>query len=387
MVKIKTIEYFRVLPRWLFVKVTDEAGNYGWGESTLEGHTEAIEGSLDELIGRFVGYEADDIEHIWQVAWRLGFYRGGAVFMSAISGIDIALWDLKGRKLGVPIYSLLGGKLRHKVAVYSWIGGDRPSDIAVQAKQRKEQGFTAIKMNATSDLGWLDSPSALQSSVERLKAVKAAGLDAGLDFHGRVHKPMAKQLAKLLEPHQPLFIEEPLLSEHPEAIKQFSQHTTIPIALGERLYSRWDVKPFLESGAIDVLQPDVSHCGGISEIRRIAAMCEAYDVGLAPHCPLGPISLAASIQVAVTSPNFVIQEMSCGIHYNKMTPEGAGEWDLNSYLKDKSVFDVKEGYVQTPTGPGLGIEVDEDLIRKISKDCKAWRCLEFFGPDGAVREW
>lgn len=135
-------------------------------------------------------------------------------------------------------------------------------------------------MNATSDLGWLDSPSALRSSVERLKAVKAAGLDAGLDFHGRVHKPMAKQLAKLLEPHEPLFIEEPLLSEHPEAVKQFSQHTTIPIALGERLYSRWDVKPFLESGCIDILQPDVSHCGGISEIRRIAAMCEAYDVGL-----------------------------------------------------------------------------------------------------------
>ncbi|KAG0635121.1 enolase C-terminal domain-like protein [Tuber brumale] len=387
MAKITSIEYFRVLPRWLFVKVASEDGQFGWGESTLEGHTEAIEGSLDELIGRFVGYEADDIEHIWQTAWRLGFYRGGAVFMSAISGIDIALWDLKARKLKVPLYSLLGGKVRSRVAVYAWIGGDRPSDVEEQAKQRKAQGFTTIKMNATEDLGWLDSPSALQSSVERLKAVKAVGLDAGLDFHGRIHKPMAKQLAKLLEPHQPLFIEEPLLSEHPEAIKHFSQQTTIPIALGERLYHRWDIKQFLEASSIDILQPDISHCGGVSEIRRIAAMCEAYDVGLAPHCPLGPIALAASIQVALSTPNFVIQEMSLGIHYNKMTPPGAGTYDLNSYVKDTTVFEVNEGYVKVPTGVGIGIEVDEAEVRRVSKDCKAWRCLEFHGPDGAVREW
>ncbi|KAF8466977.1 enolase C-terminal domain-like protein [Kalaharituber pfeilii] len=384
MAKITSIEYFRVMPRWLFVKVTSSDGGYGWGESTLEGHTEAIEGSLDELIGRFVGYEADDIEHIWQTAWRLGFYRGGAVFMSAISGIDIALWDLKARKLGVPIYSLLGGKVRDKVSVYAWIGGDRPEDVEAQAKKRIGQGFKAIKMNATADLGWLDSPSALQGSVERLKAVKALGLDVGLDFHGRVHKPMAKQLAKALEPHQPLFIEEPLLSEHLEAIKHFSTQTSIPIALGERLYNRWDVKPFLESAAIDVLQPDISHVGGISEIRRIAAMAEAYDVGIAPHCPLGPIALAASIQVALATPNFVIQEMSLGIHYNSMHNS---TYDLCSYLKDASIFDVKEGYVKAPTGPGLGIEIDEAEVRKVSKNCKAWRCLEFHGPDGSVREW
>lgn len=167
---------------------------------------------------------------------------------------------------------------------------------------RKAQGFTAIKMNATEDLGWLDSPSALNASVERLKAVKAEGLDVGLDFHGRLHKPMAKQLAKLLEPHQPLFIEEPLLSEHPEAIKAFSQHTTTPIALGERLYNRWDVKPFLESSSIDILQPDVSHCGGISEIRRIAAMCEAYDVGLGKPAR----SPARASALAAFLPSFLI---------------------------------------------------------------------------------
>lgn len=238
-------------------------------------------------------------------------------------------------------------------------------------------------MNATADVAWLDSPSALASSVERLKAVKAQGLDVGLDFHGRLHKPMAKQLAKLLEPLQPLFIEEPILSEHPEAVKAFSQHTTTPIALGERLYNRWDVKPFLESSSVDILQPDVSHVGGISELKRIANMAEAYDVGIAPHCPLGPIALAASIQVDCTISNFVIQEMSLGIHYNAMN----GNHDLRDYVKNPEVFNVEGGYVKRPTGVGLGIEIDEAMVRRVAVNCKPWRCLEFHGPNGEVREW
>ncbi|KAL9137927.1 MAG: hypothetical protein Q9175_000882 [Cornicularia normoerica] len=383
MAKIKTIEYFRVLPRWLFVKVCDEQGNYGWGESTLEGHTLAVEGCLDSLRGRFVGYEADDIEHLWQTAYRLGFYRGGPVLMSALSGIDIALWDLKARRLHLPLYQLLGGKVRHKVKVYAWIGGDRPRDVEKAAKERMAQGFTAIKMNATEDIDWLDSPRALDSSVERLKTVKALGMDAGLDFHGRLHKPMAKQLAKALEPYHPLFIEEPLLSEHSEGIKQLSLLTTIPIALGERLYSRWDVKRFLQDTSVDILQPDISHCGGISELCKIATMAEAYDVAIAPHCPLGPIALAACVQFAMTAPNFVIQEMSIGIHYNLE----AGQYDLTNYVKDKSVWDVKDGYVEGLHGEGLGIEVDEDEVRQVAKTAPAWTLRGFTGPDGSIREW
>ncbi|GAD97771.1 mandelate racemase/muconate lactonizing enzyme family protein [Paecilomyces variotii No. 5] len=382
MVKIQSIEYFRVLPRWLFVKVTDEEGQYGWGESTLEGHTEAIEGTLSALSKRFQGYEADDIEHIWQTAWRLGFYRGGPVFMSAISGIDIALWDLKGRRLGIPIHQLLGGKVRNKLSVYAWIGGDRPADVEAAGRARLEQGFKAVKMNATEDVNWLDSPSVLESSVERLKRVKSIGLDAALDFHGRLHKPMAKQLAKALEPHHPLFLEEPLLSEHPEGIKHLSSLVSCPIALGERLYNRWDVKRFLEDGSVDVLQPDISHCGGISELRRIASMAETYDVAIAPHCPLGPIALAACMQVDLSTPNFVIQEMSLGIHYNTDT-----EYDVTSYLKDPKVFDVKDGYVEALTAPGLGIEVDEEMVRRVAKDAQPWVPKEFYGADGGIREW
>lgn len=378
---IASLEYFRVPPRWLFVKITDEEGKVGWGEASLEGHSQAVEGCLDAYRDRILGLNADDIEHIWQLMYRHGFYRGGPVLMSALSGIDIALWDLKARRLGVPIYQLLGGKLRNKLKVYAWIGGDRPDGVELQAKGRQAQGFTSVKMNGTEDLGWLDSPAALQACVDRLKAVKNLGMDAGVDFHGRVHKPMAKQLAKLLEPHQPMFIEEPLLSEHIEGIKALSLHTTTPIALGERLHTRWDVKPFLESAAVDILQPDVCHVGGISELRRIASMCEAYDVALAPHCPLGPLALAACVQVDACSPNFAIQEMSLGIHYN------AGTEDLTSYTTNPEVWNIKDGYIDLMGGPGLGIEIDEEWVRRSSKDAAPWTNTGFIGPGGEVREW
>lgn len=303
--------------------------------------------------------------------------------MSALAGIDIALWDLKARRLKVPLYELLGGKVRNKIKVYSWIGGDRPKDVERAAKERLAQGFRAIKMNATEDVDWLDSPKTLETSVERLKTVKALGLDAGIDFHGRLHKPMAKQLAKALEPHNPLFIEEPLLSEHAEGIKQLSLLTTIPIALGERLYSRWDLKRFLEAASIDIVQPDISHCGGISEMRRMASMAETYDVAVAPHCPLGPIALAACMQFAMATPNFVIQEMSLGIHYNVE----AGDYDIKNYVTDKSVWEVHDGYVNGLHGIGLGIEVDENEVREVAKRTVPWPWKGFIGPDGGVREW
>ena len=382
--KIASIEYFRVKPRWLFVKLSDSHGLSGWGEATLEGHSQAVEGALDELTALLIGHEADAIEHIWQMCYRQGFYRGGPVFMSALAGIDIALWDLKGRRLGVPVYQLLGGKVRDKVQVYAWIGGDRPGDGEAAAKARLTQGLKCVKMNATEDVSWLDSPAVLDATVERLKIVKGLGLDAGLDFHGRLHRPMAKQLAALLEPHRPLFIEEPLLSEHLEGYKQLAGQTSIPIAMGERLYSRWDFKPFLEAGVLDIVQPDISHAGGISEVKKIATMAEAYDVALAPHCPIGPIALAACMQVALSTPNFVLQEMSLGIHYNVEE----GEEDLNTYLIDQSVFDIKDGYVDALTGHGLGIEVNEEVVRRMSNtDTAPWRTKQFHGPDGSIREW
>jgi galactonate dehydratase len=312
--------------------------------------------------------------------------------------LAITLTGSSARRLGLPIYQLLGGKVRDKLKVYAWIGGDRPGDVEAQAyvgpllerdysslktrsRARIAQGFRAVKMNATEDLAWLDSPHALDTSVERLKTVKSLGIDAGVDFHGRVHKAMALQLAHKLTPHEPLFIEEPLLSEHPESIAALSRLVPVPIALGERLHSRWDIKPFLESASVSILQPDICHVGGISELRRIAIMAEAYDVALAPHCPLGPIALAANIQVDAVSANFAIQEMSLGIHYN------AGSADIDTYIKNPDVWKVRHGLVELMNGPGLGIEVDEDKVRAASVNAVAWRSPSFRGPGGEWREW
>ncbi|GHJ84789.1 hypothetical protein NliqN6_1191 [Naganishia liquefaciens] len=381
--RITKIETFRVRPRWLFVRVETSKGIVGWGEATLEGHSEAVEGAFADFRERFIGWDAANIEDIYQSAYRHRFYRGGEVLMSALSGLDIALWDIKGKTLGVPVWELLGGKVRERANVYGWIGGDRPSDVLEQAKARKEQGFTAVKMNAVESLGWLDSPHALEATVERLKDVKSVGIDVGLDFHGRVHKTLAKQLAAALEPHKPLFIEEPLLPGQVPEMEKLYRKTNIPIALGERLFTRQDVRPYFEAGCIDIIQPDISHAGGISETRRIANMAETYDIGVAPHCPLGPIAFAASLQIAYSTPNFLICEMSWKMHYN------AGDFDLFTFLKNPEVFEVKNGAVEILTGPGLGIELDEELIRKNAEENKdfSWRNPTWRGPDGGIREW
>ncbi|KAL0576391.1 hypothetical protein V5O48_005580 [Marasmius crinis-equi] len=389
---ITKIEAFRVPPRWLFVRVETSDGIVGWGEATLEGHTESVEGAIQDLTERFMGVDPSNIEDIWQTAYMGRFYRGGPVFMSALSGLDIALWDIKGKKLGVPVWQLLGGKVRDRVRVYGWIGGDHPSDVVSAALARKEQGFTAVKMNGTDAVAWIDSPTTLEATVDRVKQVRATGVDVGVDFHGRLHKGMAKQLAKLLEPFRPFFIEEPLLPTQPEEIADLSNAVSIPIALGERLYTRHDFRPYLERRAIDIAQPDVAHCGGISELQRIATLTATYDVALAPHCPLGPIALAACLQVATAAPNFVIQEMSWQMHYNQTNEENPlGNADLHTYMKNPEVFDVNNGHIDILTNSGIGIEVNEDRVREAAKYCvenmKAWRNPLWRGDDGSLREW
>jgi galactonate dehydratase len=378
--KIGRIETFYVPPRWLFVRVEAEDGACGWGEASLEGHAEAVVGAFEALKDRFIGHDPFRIEDMWQVAYRGGFYRGGPVLMSAIAGFEQALWDLKGKALGIPAWEMLGGRVRDKVRAYAWIGGDRPHEIAAAAKSRREQGFSAVKMNATAELDWIGTPKAFEEVVRRVEAAQAEGMDVGLDFHGRVHRPMAKQLAKALEPLGLLFIEEPILSENPEGLAQIAELTSTPIALGERLYSRWDFKRFFESGAVDIIQPDLSHAGGLLECRKIAAMAEAYDVAVAPHCPLGPLALASCLQLAACTPNVAIQEMSLGIHYN------VGH-DLLEFCSDKAVLTPSDGYLGIPTGPGLGIEIDEEAVRAADKERHRWRNPVWRLADGSFAEW
>ena len=378
--RIARIETFTVPPRWLFVRVETSDGHVGWGEASLEGHAEAVVGVFEAFRDRFLGHDPRRIEDIWQVACRGGFYRGGPVLMSALSGLDQALWDLKGRLHGLPAWEMLGGLVRDRIRAYAWIGGDRPHEIADAARARREQGFSAVKMNATAELDFLGTPKLLADVVERVRAAQAESMDVGLDFHGRIHRPMAKQLAKLLEPLGLLFIEEPLLSENPEGLREIAGLVATPIALGERLYSRWDFKPFLERGIVDIIQPDLSHAGGLSECRRIAAMAEAYDVAVAPHCPLGPLALASCLQLAGCSPNVAIQEMGLGIHYNV----GA---DLLSFVMTPEALTPVGGFLPIPTGPGLGVEIDEGAVREADKDRHRWRNPIWRLRDGSFAEW
>ena len=381
--KISALELFTLPPRWLFLKVSTDDGYEGWGEPIVEGQAGTVRGAVEDMADFLLGRDPRQIEDIWQTLFRARFYRGGPVMMSAIAGVNQALWDIKGKYHGVPIYELLGGKVRDRVQIYAGIGGERPEDVAAQAQQRKGEGLRAVKMGAVNTVHYMDTFQHIDEAVARVAAVRGqVGNDFSIavDFHGKVHKPMAKSLIRELEPFHLMFVEEPILPMHNESLLDLKRSTSIPIATGERMYSRWDFKTILAEGSVDIIQPDVSHAGGISEVFRIAAMAEAYDVALAPHCPLGPIALASCIQVDAVAYNALIQEQSLGLHYNKSA-------DLLDYLADPSVFHYEDGYVKVPTAPGLGIALDEEKIRAASDHSFRWRNPSLRRKDGSVAEW
>ncbi len=381
--KITSLKLYTVKPRWLFLKIETDEGIVGWGEPIVEGRAATVKAAVEELSYYLIGKNPLNIEDHWQVLYRGGFYRGGPELMSAISGIDQALWDIKGKYYNAPIYELLGGLCRQKLRVYSWIGGDRPSDIVEAAREKIEAGFTAVKMNATEEMHYIDSFKKVQQVIDRIAALRDAfgyDLDIAVDFHGRVHKSMAKVLAKELDAFKLMFIEEPVLPQNNEALREIVRYTSTPIATGERMFSRWDFKNLLMDGYVDIIQPDLSHAGGISECKKIASMAEAFDVAVAPHCPLGPIALAACIQLDACTPNVFIQEQSLGIHYNESS-------DLLDYLKDPSVFKYSNGFVDIPKGPGLGIEIDEQKVLEAAKEGHNWKNPVWRNEDGTVAEW
>ncbi|MBA8825524.1 galactonate dehydratase [Saccharopolyspora lacisalsi] len=380
--KITGLQTYQVPPRWLFLRVETDEGVVGWGEPVVEGRAETVRAAVDELADYLIGQDPSRIEDHWQVLSKGGFYRGGPVLSSAVAGIDQALWDIKGKVHGVPVHDLLGGPVRDRMRVYSWIAGDEPTAAAEHAAQRVDSGFTAMKMNATGRTRGLESHREIREAAERVGAVREAigtDNDVAIDFHGRVSPAVARQLLRELEPLHPMFVEEPVVPELSFELARLGEFTTIPIATGERLYSRWDFREVL-AGGVAVAQPDLSHAGGISECRRIASLAEMYGVSLAPHCPLGPIALAASLQVDFASPNAVIQETSLGIHYNKGS-------DVLDYLVDTSVFDYTGGFVERLTGPGLGIEIDEQAVRRASEQAHRWRNPVWRNADGSFAEW
>lgn len=380
--KISDIKVYKVKPRWIFVKVLTDEGIAGWGEMISGTKTETVVAGAYEMGKKLLGRNPFEIERLWQEMHR-SFFRGGPINGTIISCLEMALWDIKGKALNLPVYELLGGAARDRIRVYSWIGGDRPSDVAEQAQERVDKGFTAIKMNATSELHYIDSYNKVQAVVDRVASIRdqvGDQLEIGIDFHGRVHRPMAKVLAHALEPYHPMFLEEVVLPENWESFDDIAHEVSVPLATGERLYTRWDFKNLFRQGAVDIVQPDVALCGGILETRKIAAMAEAFDMGVAPHAPYGPVSLAATLQVDACTPNVFIQEQSLGIHYNQ-------GFDLLDFVKNKEIFQYKDSYVQLPKGPGLGIDMDEDKIKEVAQEGLVWSNPAWKNYDGTIAEW
>ena len=366
--RITKLETMLVKPRWLFLKVHTDEDVTGWGEPITEGRAKTCATAVAEIAPYLIGKDPRNVVHHWQAIYRHAFYRGGPILTSALSGIEQALWDIKGKLLGVPIYELLGGPTRDRIRVYAHVG-NRPESL----RQRKAEGFTAFKTGVrnSTQSGVIASKRFIDEAVEAFAALREAGgddADIGIDFHGAITPQNAKLLIRALEPYYPMFIEEPIQCQDIEGMAEIARGTHLPIATGERLFTKWAFRDVLEKRAATILQPDLCHCGGIMEARLIAGMAEAYYATLAPHNPLGPISLASGLQLAASIPNFLCQEqVNLG----------------DGYLKQP--FKVEDGHVQLPTGPGLGIEIDENLLAdKLDHD---WRNPETYFNDGSVVDW
>ena len=372
--KITKLETLLVKPRWLFLKMHTDEGLVGLGEPILEGRALTCAQAVAELAPYLVGKDPCRAVHHWQAMYRHAFYRGGPILTSALSGVEHALWDLAGKAAGIPVYQMLGGPLRDRIKMYRGTGGRTPEEAAAAVKERMAQGFTAIKTGVAKSrpARIVENPAFIDHAVETFAAMREAGgreLDIAIDFHGAISPQTAALLIKALEPYQPMFIEEPIQCQDVAGMAELARKTHIPIATGERIFTKWGFRDILENRAATILQPDLSHAGGIFETRLIAGMAESYYAAVAPHCPLGPISLAACIQLDASIPNFLAQEH---------TTFGEG------YLKTPFVF--KDGYVDLPKGPGLGIELDEDAMAdKVDHD---WKNAETYHPDdGAVVDW
>jgi galactonate dehydratase len=370
--KITKLETFFVQPRWVFLKMSTDEGIVGWGEPIVEGWSQATAAAVHEMGRYLIGQDPRRIEHHWQALYRGGFYRGGPVLCSALSGIEQAMWDILGKSLGVPAYQLLGGAVRDKIRIYGHVGGASCDAYIASGQTAREAGFTAVKTGLFDAVRFVESKAFVDDGVERMAALREGvgpNVDIGIDFHGRISPAMSIRLAKALEPLYPMFIEEPVLPENVDALVAVARSTSIPIATGERLFTRFGFREVLEKGAAVILQPDLSHAGGISEVRKIASMAETYFASIAPHCPLGPIALAACLQVDACAPNFLCQEQVC-----------LGE----GYLKTPFVNEA--GYIRVPEGPGLGIEVDEEAVMAKLYD-GAWENPRLWHEDGSLADW
>ena len=397
--KIRSVEVIPCYPKSNYVKITTESGITGWGEPVVEGRARAVAQAVGEVVPQLIGKNAGDIEDIFNTLYRGNFYKGGPVLNSAISGIEQALWDIKGKRFGVPVYELLGGAAKTKQKVYAWIHGNTPQEMAEAAQKRLAQGYKYIKMCITNEMEWISDRKRIEDAAALLGAVRdkiGGQLEIGVDFHGRVHKTVARQLMREIEQYRIMFVEEPVLPYNEEDLLDLRRATSIPIATGERLYTRWDFKKIFKLGVVDIIQPDLSHAGGLWEVRKISAMAEAYDIAVAPHCPLGVIAFAACLHHDLATPNAFIQEQVLDIHTAVAggplgQPDGNNKNPANEmYLKrNTGVFTFEDGFVLKPANCGLGFEIDEEKLREDAgrTDMPVWSHPVYKMDDGTVTEW
>jgi len=381
--KITSIETFLAYAgrcNLLFVKIYTDEGIDGIGEATVEGKEATVESVIREYSRFLLGKNPMQIERIWQSLYVGNFWRGGVIQMSGISGIDQALWDIKGKVLGVPVYELLGGAVRDRIRCYTHLKGNTPEEMAEDAKYLVQRRWKAVKFLSAGphEDGVIFKKEDIKKVGESIKAVREAvgdDVDIMLDNHGRFTPYEAIKVGKLVEPYKPFFFEEPVPPEDIDSMLKVSRSLIVPIATGERLYSRWEFKDLLYKHAVDIIQPDVCHAGGISEVKRIASMAEAFYIQIAPHNPLGPVSTAACVQVDATTPNFLIQEIAL---YDRW----GAPW-VKDFVKEPIV--VEDGYIKLPKKPGLGVELNEDTIKEHAY--KGKDLPRIYKEDGTITEW
>ncbi len=380
--KIARIEQFFPRSRMRLVKITTDTGIIGWGETTLEGKPKSTCAAVDELSDYFIGKDPLRIEHHWQHVYRSAFFRGGNILMSALSGIDQALWDIAGKYYDVPTYQLLGGAVRDRIRVYAhWGIGSLTDEGQASAKQRLEflqqkGGYKAFKSGPGGKWRAHEPPAVIDAFVERAYLMRewvGPDVELAFDFHGKMTPALAIEICHELKGMRPMFVEEPIPQENVDALKQVSDHVPFPIATGERLLTRWGFREIFEKQAVAYLQPDASHAGGITELKKIANMAEVYYMHIAPHCAIGPVAFSASLHVDAVVPNFLIQEqIDNGLGAGLLTEE----------------WQVKDGHIELPTKPGLGFEINEKEAEQNLDICTEELGGEFYyDTDGSVADW
>lgn len=382
--KITRLEVIKVKPRWMFLKMHTDTDIFGLGEPVLEGHCTSVEAVIREFEEYLIGKDPMQIEHHVQALYRGGFYRGGPLMLSAISGIEQAMWDIKGKYYNCPVYEMLGGKCRNKIRMYTHIkragvAGEFPIEEMLEiAEERMKAGYTALKYSIIPPIKAVETPANIEKHIERFAQVRkkiGKEIDLAIDFHGRVSPAMANVLIEKLKLYDPMFIEEPCLPENVDCMAAIARKTTVPIAAGERLFGKWQYRELIEKQAVSIIQPDICHVGGIYEGRKLAAMAELYYGSVAPHNPLGPISLAACIQLDTCIPNFLVQEH----------PGNPDLSDLGvGYITEP--FVIKDGYIEVPTKAGLGIELDEKALKEKEYDGR-WTTPRQYYEDGSNADW